>query len=78
MVSTPQAEAQSGIGSFFPPERARLLAGQEGPLLQIGRHESPKSQKDLHAALQMADALGVDLPLTRVAHDEMPAVWGIE
>jgi hypothetical protein len=72
------SETQSGIHSFFLPARARALRDDaDDSLRRIGEHESPKSQKDLHAALELAARLDVDLPLTAVAHDEMPAVWNV-
>ena len=73
------SETQSGLHSFFLHERARRFADDySGPLRDIGRHESPKSQKDLHAAIELAGRVGVTLPLTSVAHDEMPATWGLD
>jgi 3-hydroxyisobutyrate dehydrogenase-like beta-hydroxyacid dehydrogenase len=73
------SESQSGIGPFFVSARAKAFSADGADLMhQIGTHESPKSQKDLHAALELAAQLGIDLPLARVAHDEMPAVWGLE
>jgi 3-hydroxyisobutyrate dehydrogenase-like beta-hydroxyacid dehydrogenase len=71
------SEAQSGITPFFLHARAGALATGDDHLARIGRHEEPKAEKDLHAALDLAARLGVDLPLTRVAHDEMPAVWDV-
>jgi len=72
------SEAQSGIHSFFLDARARLLHGDvESSLREIAGHESPKAQKDLHAALELAMRVGVELPVTRMAHDEMPDVWGL-
>jgi 3-hydroxyisobutyrate dehydrogenase-like beta-hydroxyacid dehydrogenase len=71
------SEGQSGIGPFFVQARARAMSAVDDPLREIGRHESPKSQKDLHAALELAERLGIELPLARIAHDAMPAVWGV-
>jgi 3-hydroxyisobutyrate dehydrogenase-like beta-hydroxyacid dehydrogenase len=70
------SEARSGLHDFFIGERGRWFDGA-GPLATIGPHESPKSQKDLDAALELARRHGVDLPLAALVHDEMPAVWGI-
>jgi 3-hydroxyisobutyrate dehydrogenase-like beta-hydroxyacid dehydrogenase len=70
------SEAQSGMHGFFIGERGLLFDGG-GTLGAIGPHESPKSQKDLHAALELARRHGVELPLVALAHDEMPAVWGV-
>ena len=73
------SEAQSGIGPFFLESRARSFVSgdSDDPMREIGRHEAPKSQKDLHAAIELAGRLAVDLPVARAAHDEMPAVWGL-
>jgi 3-hydroxyisobutyrate dehydrogenase len=72
------SEQVSGIHDFFLHERARRFAPDyEGALLAIARHESPKSQKDLHAALELAAHVGVSLPVAAAAHDEMPAAWGV-
>jgi 3-hydroxyisobutyrate dehydrogenase len=71
------SEAQSGMHDFFIGARGELFDGA-GPLGAIGPHESPKSQKDLSAALELARRHGVALPLVALAHDEMPAVWGID
>ena len=38
--------------------------------------ELPKSKKDLSAALELADRLGVSLPTTALAIDRMASVWG--
>jgi 3-hydroxyisobutyrate dehydrogenase-like beta-hydroxyacid dehydrogenase len=74
-----QSERQSGLHDFFLRERAQRFADDyDGPLREIARHESPKSQKDLHAAIELADRLGVTVPFTRLAHDQMPAVWGLD
>ena len=74
-----QSERQSGLHDFFLRERTQRFAdGYNGPLREIARHESPKSQKDLHAAIELAERLGVALPLTLLAHDQMPAVWGLD
>ena len=74
-----QSETQSGLHDFFLRERTeRFDANYAGPLREIARHESPKSQKDLHAAIELAERLGVSLPLTYLAHDQMPAVWGLD
>lgn len=72
------SERQSGQHEFYLDARARsFAAGGDETLESIGRHESPKSQKDLHAALDLASRLGIGLPCATVAHDEMPAVWGV-
>jgi len=74
-----QSESQSGLHDFFLRERTQRFAHDyQGPLRDIARHESPKSQKDLHAAIELAARFGVALPLTSLAHDEMPAVWGLD
>lgn len=74
-----QSESQSGLHEFFLRERTlRFADDYQGPLREIARHEIPKSQKDLHAAIELAERLGVTLPITEVAHDEMPSVWGID
>ena len=74
-----QSESQSGLHDFFLRERtARFAVDYAGPLRDIARHESPKSQKDLHAAIELAGRLGVPLAFTPIAHDQMPAVWGLE
>ena len=71
------AEAQSRQHEFFLATRARTIAGRpDDAWTEIARHEVPKSQKDLHAALELAARLGVELPAAAVAHDEMPQVWG--
>ena len=70
------SEAQSGMHDFFIRARGELFDGA-GPLGAIGPHESPKSQKDLSAALELARRHGAVLPLVALVHDEMPAVWGI-
>lgn len=73
------SESQSGLHDFFLRERTHLFAHDyQGPLRDIARHESPKSQKDLHAALELAARLGIALPFTSIAHDEMPVVWGLD
>ena len=70
------SETQSGIHSFFLHARAHTIHDQtDTSVRKIGEHEAPKSQKDLHAALELARRHGIDLPLASVAHDEMPAVW---
>jgi 3-hydroxyisobutyrate dehydrogenase-like beta-hydroxyacid dehydrogenase len=72
------SETQSGIHEFFLSQRAQLFASGSNELLaEIARHEAPKSQKDLHAALEVAARHRLDLPLTAVAHDQMPLVWGM-
>jgi 3-hydroxyisobutyrate dehydrogenase len=73
------SEAQSGIHTFFLHARAGTIADtNDHSLAEVARHEAPKSQKDLHAALVLADAHGLDLPVTRAAHDEMPEVWNAD
>ncbi|MCH2172472.1 NAD(P)-dependent oxidoreductase [Myxococcota bacterium] len=73
------SEAQSGLHEFFLRERiASYDMNYSGSLPEIANHESPKSQKDLHAALVLAERLGIDLPVTRINHDEMPKTWGAE
>jgi hypothetical protein len=59
------SEAQSGIGPFFVRERALSLATGSSMLSEIGRHEAPKSRKDLHAALELADGSASIFPLLR-------------
>lgn len=72
------SERQSGQHEFFLATRARAFAaGGDETLESIGRHESPKSQKDLGAALLLARRTGVRLPVATVAYDEMPEVWGV-
>jgi len=71
------SEAQSGITPYFLHARARAFASGDDGLERVGRHEEPKAEKDLHAALELAERLGLALPLTRVAHDEMPAAWDV-
>jgi 3-hydroxyisobutyrate dehydrogenase-like beta-hydroxyacid dehydrogenase len=70
------SEAQSGMQDSFIGEWGLLFDGA-GTLGAIGPHESPTSQEDLSAALELAARHGVDLPLVTTAHDETPAVWGI-
>ena len=73
------SEQQSGIHDFFLRTRARTIGDEDDDsFAPIARHESPKSQKDLHAALELAHRLGLPLPVTTASHDAMPAVWGIE
>ncbi|HUP72028.1 MAG TPA: NAD(P)-dependent oxidoreductase [Acidimicrobiales bacterium] len=74
-----QSERQSGLHDFFLRERIlRFADGYDGPLGEIARHESPKSQKDLHAAIELAARVGVAVPFTALAHGQMPEVWGLE
>jgi 3-hydroxyisobutyrate dehydrogenase len=74
-----QSERQSGLHDFFLRERIeRFAEDYAGPLREIARHESPKSQKDLHAAIELAERLGVTLPFAALAHDQMPTVWGLD
>lgn len=73
------SERQSGQHSFYLEARARAFANAGDDVLEaIGHHESPKSQKDLHAALDLARRLGIELPVTSVAYDQMPAVWAVD
>ncbi len=73
------SEAVSGIHDFFLPVRANAFAhGPDANLLGIARHEAPKSQKDLHAAIELASRYGLSLPVTEAAHDTMSSVWGLE
>jgi len=73
------SERQSGMHDFFLHERTQRFADDyAGPLRDIARHESPKSQKDLHTAMELAQRVGLALPLTEIAHELMPAVWGTE
>ena len=72
------AERQSGQHEFFLAARATAFGPGGDPNLEaIGRHESPKSQKDVHAALELAARLGLELPIASALHDELPAVWGV-
>jgi 3-hydroxyisobutyrate dehydrogenase len=74
-----QSERESGLHEFFLRERTSSFADDyQGPLREIARHETPKSQKDLHAAIELAERLGLALPITALAHDEMPSVWGLD
>ncbi len=73
------SEAQSGLHDFYLGERTQLFdETYTGTFREIGKHESPKSQKDLHAAIELGERLGLTLALAQLAHDEMPAVWGVE
>jgi hypothetical protein len=58
--------------------RPQIVDERDDSFALIARHESPKSQKDLHAALELARRLGIELPLTAVSHDLLPAVWGVD
>jgi 3-hydroxyisobutyrate dehydrogenase-like beta-hydroxyacid dehydrogenase len=70
------AEDQSGIHPFFLAARARAFAGQgDDAWRAITTHQRPVAEKDLHAALALADELGLALPATRGASDDMPAAW---
>ena len=73
------SEAQSGLHVFHATERAAALnPSYAGTLREIGCKEVPKSRKDLDAALELAGRLGIDLPLTEIAHEAMPEVWGVD
>jgi 3-hydroxyisobutyrate dehydrogenase len=74
------SEAQSGLHDFYLNRPGTVFdesSDENRKLLAIGRRESPKSQKDLSAALELASRVGVALPVTAVAYDRMPAVWGV-
>ncbi|MCB0996181.1 MAG: NAD(P)-dependent oxidoreductase [Acidimicrobiales bacterium] len=72
------AERQSGQHEFYLAARSQAFArGGDANLEAIGRHESPKSQKDLHAALELGRRVGVELPVAAVIHDLMPEVWAV-
>jgi 3-hydroxyisobutyrate dehydrogenase len=74
------SEAQSGLHDFYLDRPATVFdesSEESRQLLAIGRRESPKSQKDLSAALELAARVGVQLPVTAVAYGQMPAVWGL-
>ena len=73
------SEAQSGLHDFYLRERTQLFDDTyTGTLREIAKHESPKSQKDLHAAIELGERLGLTLALSQLAHDTMPEVWGVE
>lgn len=71
------SERQSGLHEFFLAARARSLSVGDVLLEDIARRESPTSQKDLHAALELAKQIGVSVPLAAISHDDMPRVWGL-
>jgi hypothetical protein len=42
------------------------------------RERAGRSREGAHAALELAERVGVALPLTEIAHDLMAVVWGVE
>lgn len=74
------SESVSGMGAFYMPKRAKSFsaAGSEDLVRQVGLTECATSQKDLHAAIDLAERLHVDLPVVRAALAEMPGAWNQE
>jgi len=73
------SEAQSGLQDWYLRERIGTYAlDYDGPFRGVGPHESPKSQKDLHAAIELARLEGLELPVSSAAHDAMPSTWGVD
>jgi 3-hydroxyisobutyrate dehydrogenase-like beta-hydroxyacid dehydrogenase len=74
------SEAHAGLHDFYLDRPGTTFddSTEEGrQLLALARRESPKSQKDLSAALELASRVGIEIPVTGVAYGEMPAVWGV-